>query len=70
MVKLIDCPTGLFIYDNMLCLKTAYFNNGRVEAYVVSSGELFSPAPTSPYMLELPEEEYNNLMVHPVISER
>lgn len=68
MVKLIDCPIGLFIYDNVLCLKTQYFHNGRVEAYVVSSGELLSPRPTSIFTLELAEEEYNNLMVHPVVS--
>lgn len=62
MVKLIDCPAGLFIFDNTLCLKTEYFYNDYVEAYVVSSGEYFSPGPMT-------EEEYNNLMVYPVYSE-
>ena len=59
MLRLIDCQPGLFIYDNILCLKTEYFHNERVEAYVVSSGEYFSPGPMT-------DEEYNNLMVYPV----
>ena len=59
MVRLIDCQPGLFIYDNTLCLKTEYFYNERVEAYVVSSGEYFSPG-------QMTDEEYNNLMVYPV----
>lgn len=36
-VKLKDCPIGLFIKDNTLCIKTEYGN----EAYIVSSGEYF-----------------------------
>ena len=63
MVKLIDCPPGLFIFDNMLCFKTIYFWNERVEAYVVDTGDYFYPAKTS-------VEEYNNLMVYPVFPER
>ena len=59
MLRLIDCQPGLFIYDNVLCLKTEYFYNERVEAYIVSSGEYLSPGPMT-------DEEYNNLMIYPV----
>lgn len=37
LVPLKDCPIGLFIKDNTLCVKTEYGN----EAYIVSSGEVF-----------------------------
>lgn len=37
LVKLKDCPKGLFIKDNTLCVKTEYGN----EAYIVWSGEYF-----------------------------
>ena len=41
-VRLEKCPIGLFIYDGTLCLKTEYGdNNGRIDAYIVSSGEFF-----------------------------
>lgn len=42
-VTLAKCPIGLFIADGAgLCLKTEYGNNeGRIDAYIVSSGELF-----------------------------
>ena len=42
-VTLADCPIGLFMTDNgELCLKTEYGNNeGRIDAYIVSSGEFF-----------------------------
>jgi hypothetical protein len=43
-VALKDCPIGLFVSveGNELCLKTEYGNNeGRVDAYIVSSGEFF-----------------------------
>ena len=42
-VALEDCPIGLFISRyGSLCLKTEYGdNNGRIDAYIVSSGELF-----------------------------
>jgi hypothetical protein len=38
-----DCPVGLFINSyGGLCLKTEYGNNeGRIDAYIVSSGEFF-----------------------------
>lgn len=42
-VALEDCPIGLFINSyGGLCLKTEYGNNeGRIDAYIVSSGEFF-----------------------------
>lgn len=42
-VSLANCPVGLFVSGaGELCLKTEYGNNaGRVDAYVVSSGEMF-----------------------------
>ncbi len=42
-VALEDCPIGLFMSaDGELCLKTEYGNNeGRVDAFIVSSGEFF-----------------------------
>jgi hypothetical protein len=38
-----ECPIGLFLSEhNQLCLKTEYGNNeGRIDAYIVSSGEFF-----------------------------
>lgn len=43
---LAECPVGLFISANgELCLKTEYSeNNGRITAYIVSSGEFFCGA--------------------------
>jgi hypothetical protein len=40
---LAECPIGLFLSaNNELCLKTEYGNNeGRIDAYIVSSGEFF-----------------------------
>ncbi len=41
-VKLANCPIGLFLHGNELCLKTEYGNNeGRIDAYIVSSGEFY-----------------------------
>jgi hypothetical protein len=41
-VTLAECPIGLFMYRDELCLKTEYGNNeGRIDAYIVSSGEFF-----------------------------
>ena len=42
-VTLAACPTGLFINEyGGLCLKTEYGdNNGRIDAFIVSSGEFF-----------------------------
>lgn len=58
-MRLIDAPVGLFYSGRTLCVKTEYFTNGGVDAYIVSSGEYFhGGAQTS--------EERNNLMVRPV----
>ena len=41
-VTLADCPIGLFVFEGELCLKTEYGSNeGRIDAYIVSSGEFF-----------------------------
>ena len=41
-VTLLECPIGLFMFGGELCLKTEYRNNeGRLDAYIVSSGEFF-----------------------------
>ncbi len=41
-VTLAQCPIGLFWCLGELCLKTEYGNNeGRIDAYIVSSGEFF-----------------------------
>lgn len=37
LVRLKECPNGLFMYEDTLCLKTEYGN----EAYIVWSGECF-----------------------------
>jgi hypothetical protein len=43
MISLAECPIGLFWTEcGSLCLKTEYGNNeGRIDAYIVSSGEFF-----------------------------
>jgi hypothetical protein len=42
LVTLADCPIGLFRSHGELCLKTEYGSNeGRIDAYIVSSGEFF-----------------------------
>ena len=35
--ELRDCPIGLFLYNNELCMKTEY----DLDSYIVSSGEMF-----------------------------
>lgn len=41
-VTLAQCPIGLFWSGDELCLKTEYgTNEGRIDAYIVSSGEFF-----------------------------
>jgi hypothetical protein len=46
LVSLAECPIGLFLHDDELCLKTEYGNNdGRIDAYIVSSGEFFWGSP-------------------------
>lgn len=58
-MRLIDAPVGLFMWNDTLCLKTEYFTNGRVEAYVVSSGECFWGGVRT-------AEEVNNIEVIPI----
>lgn len=39
---LAECPIGLFMSGDELCLKTEYgTNEGRIDAYIVSTGEFF-----------------------------
>lgn len=60
--RLINAPTGLFIYKNTLAMKTEYTRpNGCVEAYIVSSGETFCASQDAHTVAE-----YNNLMVTPI----
>ena len=40
-MRLIDAPVGLFLYKGEMCLKTEYIADWGVEAYIVSSGEVF-----------------------------
>ena len=40
-IKLCNCPIGLFMYGNTLCLKTEYYIYDKPECYIVSSGEAF-----------------------------
>jgi len=38
-----SCPIGLFITQNgELCVRTEYWNNGKPEAYIVSTGEFYA----------------------------
>ncbi len=41
-ISLEQCPPGLFLYNKMLCFKSAYpsSTDGGIDAYVVKSGEL------------------------------
>ena len=59
-MRLIDAPIGLFMSkEGVMCLKTEYIADWGVEAYIVSSGEIFwGGAKTA--------EERNNLEVTPV----
>ena len=57
-VRLIDAPVGLFMCGDCLGMKTQYMVNGRVEAYVVESGETFWGGVKT-------AEEVNNLLVIP-----
>lgn len=49
-VQLGDCPVGLFLSEGgELCLKTEYgTNEGRIDAFIVSSGEYFWGGTTHP----------------------
>lgn len=58
-VKLGKCPIGLFLFEEILCLKTEYWNNGKPECYIVSSGEFFVGG-------VLEEDKFLNLLVTPL----
>jgi len=58
-VKLGKCPIGLFLFEDCLCLKTEYWNNGKPECYIVSSGEYFVGG-------VLEEDKFLDLMVVPL----
>lgn len=59
-MKLIDCPVGLFWYDDTLCFKSEYFHSdGRVYAFIIESGEYLSAGGVG-------VEEFNNLEVTPL----
>ena len=58
-MRLIDAPVGLFLFDGVMCLKTEYSTDGRVDAFVVESGEFFCGGATT-------TEELNNLEVVPI----
>lgn len=59
-VRLDQAPPGLFIFGDCLGFKTEYrTNEGRVEAYVVASGEFFAGGTST-------VAERNALMVTPV----
>jgi len=46
LLALRECPIGLFWSGEELCLKTEYGNNeGRIDAYIVSTGEFFWGSP-------------------------
>ena len=52
MTKLVDCPAGLFVHGNRLCLKTEYDEPDKVfphmEAYYCDTGERFWTGPEHP----------------------
>ena len=58
-VKLGKCPIGLFLFEDYLCLKTEYWNNGKPECYIISSGEYFVGD-------VLEEDKFLDLMVVPL----
>lgn len=62
-VTLADCPIGLFERGGELCLKTEYGNNeGRIDAYIVSSGEFFWGGASTP-------AEQRKVLVRPVSAQ-
>lgn len=61
-VELEDCPIGLFLYKDMLCIKTEDFDNERPKCFIVSTGEILLNAN------EMSNEDYRNLKVKPVKS--
>lgn len=63
-VSLASCPIGLFMSEGgELCLKTEYGDNdGRIDAYIVSSGEFFWGGTSKP-------QDQRQVQVHYIISQ-
>lgn len=59
-VRLGNCPIGLFLFQDEVCLKTEYWSNGKPECFIVSSGEFFCGGVTN-------NDEYFDLFVIPLI---
>jgi len=59
-VRLGNCPIGLFMFQDEVCLKTEYWSNGKPECFIVSSGEFFCGGVTD-------NDEYFDLFVIPLI---
>lgn len=59
-VRLGNCPIGLFMFQNEVCIKTEYWSNGKPECFIVSSGEFFCGGVTD-------NDEYFDLFVIPLI---
>ena len=58
-VRLGNCPIGLFVFQDEICLKTEYWSNGKPECFIVSSGEFFCGGVTD-------NDEYFYLFVIPL----
>jgi hypothetical protein len=58
-VRLGNCPIGLFLFGDTICLKTEYWSNGKPECFIVSSGEFFCGGVTD-------NDEYFDLFVIPL----
>ena len=59
-VRLGNCPIGLFMFQDEVCLKTEYWSNGKPECFIVSSGEFFCGGVAD-------NDEYFDLFVIPLI---
>lgn len=59
-VRLGNCPIGLFMFQDEICIKTEYWTNGKPECFIVSSGEILCGGITD-------NDEYFNLFVIPLI---
>ena len=56
LITLEECPVGLFVHNNTLCVKTEYnTSSGRIESFIVSSGEAFWGGTTKPLEQRLVE---------------
>lgn len=39
--RLDECPSGLFVFDGIIGLKSEYHTDGKMDVYVAASGEYF-----------------------------